>query len=82
MILPASVSRRTRSEVDDPVDVTRFRRVIPRLCALTTIAVKKSFLFENFDRFPRFVGRSLFVFERALQIHLGQQIVGIEFQET
>jgi hypothetical protein len=40
------------------------------------------FLLENFDRFPRFVGRRLFVFERALQIHLGQQIVGIEFQET
>ncbi|HJY20763.1 MAG TPA: hypothetical protein VJ278_06190, partial [Chthoniobacterales bacterium] len=30
--------------------------------------MRKLFVFENLDRFPRFVGRSLFVFERALQI--------------
>jgi hypothetical protein len=50
--------------------------------ALGGRCVRKLFLLENFDRFPRFVRRSLFVFQRALQIHLGQQIVGIEFQET
>ena len=47
-----------------------------------TVATFSSFLLENFDRFPRFVGWRLFVFKRALQIHLGQQIVGIEFQKT
>jgi len=47
-----------------------------------TVATRQSFLLENFDRFPRFVGGHMFVFERALQIHFGQQIVGIEFQET
>ena len=40
------------------------------------------FFLEHLYSFPRFVRRSLFVFEGTLQIHLGQQIVGIEFQES
>src|SRR4029077_8555614 len=86
--LPSSICHperipRTGKKSRDPVDVSlRFRRGTPRLWFGMTIAAQPSFLFEDFDRFPRFVGRSLFVFECALQIHLGQQIVGIEFQET
>src|SRR5262245_44363861 len=47
-----------------------------------TVATRQSFLLENFDRFPRSVGLHLFVFQRALEIHLREKIVGIEFQET
>ncbi len=41
-----------------------------------------SFFLKHFYRFPCFVRRRLFVFKRAGQIHLGQQIVRIKFQET
>jgi len=40
------------------------------------------FLLEYFDRVPLFVGRGLFIFERALEIHLGQRIIRIKFQEA
>ena len=40
------------------------------------------FLLEYFHRVPLFVGRGLFIFERALEIHLGQRIIRIKFQET
>jgi hypothetical protein len=40
------------------------------------------FFLEHLNRFPRFVGWRLLVFQRAIQIHLGQEIVRIKFQET
>ena len=41
-----------------------------------------SFLVENLHCRPRFIGRRLFVFERAIQIHFGQQVVRIKFEES
>jgi len=64
----------------DPATITGLMQRDPSTSLGMTIAAL--FLLEDFHRFPRFVGRSLFVFERALEIHLGQQIVGIEFQES
>ena len=40
------------------------------------------FLLKHLNRVPGFVGRLLFVFERALQIHLGQKIVRIKFEKA
>ena len=40
-----------------------------------------SFLFENLDRIPGGIRWLFFIFERALEIHLGQSIVGIELEE-
>ena len=40
------------------------------------------FALEHLDRVPCLVGRCLFVFERAFQVHLRQRIVRIEFEKT
>ena len=47
-----------------------------------TIATRLSFFLEDFHGLPRLVGRSLLIFERAIEIHLGQQIIRIEFEKT
>src|ERR1051326_8584804 len=47
-----------------------------------TIGSRSSFFLEDFYGFPRFVGGGLFVFERAIKIHLGQQSVGLEFEKA
>src|SRR5882762_11256562 len=39
------------------------------------------FFLKHFNRVPRLIRRRLFVIERAIQIHLGQEIVRIKFQE-
>ena len=41
-----------------------------------------SFLLKYLNCVPGFVGRLLFVFERAIEIHLGQQIVRIKFEKA
>jgi hypothetical protein len=43
---------------------------------------RSSLFLEHLHRLPRFIRRRLFIFERALQIHLGQRIIGIKFQEA
>ncbi len=40
------------------------------------------FLREHLNSLPRFAGWRLLIFERVLQIDLGQQIVRIKFQEA
>src|SRR5437879_7986526 len=47
-----------------------------------TTAAWLSLLLEHFDRVPSIIRRRLLVLERAIEIHLGQRVVGIEFEET
>src|SRR5262249_31038462 len=46
-----------------------------------TLAARTSLFLEPLHRLPRFVRRGLLVSEGALQIHLGQEIVRVKFQE-
>lgn len=40
-----------------------------------------SFLLEHFDGIPSLVGRILLIFERSLEVHLGEGIIGIELEK-
>jgi hypothetical protein len=64
------------SEVEESCCTTlRFRRGVSRFRIAPlgmTITAPPSLLLEHLHRVPRFVGRSVFVFERASQVHLGQ----------
>jgi hypothetical protein len=55
-------------DVSTPLDMTRWH-------------ILASLLLKHLYCRPSFIRRSLFVFERAIQIHLGQQVVRIKFQE-
>src|SRR6266849_3246884 len=48
---------------------------------MTERAARPSLFLKHFHRLPRFIWRGLFIFEGAIQIHFGQEIVRIKFQE-
>src|SRR3954452_20203362 len=62
--------------------------VAPPVRSFTVFAVQddrsraRLLLLEYLDRIPCFIRRLLLVFERAIEIHLGQKIVGIEFEKS
>src|SRR5712692_1784151 len=93
---PVTLSPRSRNAAaTDPIAVPQIPRkwklrgasFTPILYAASAILATERkteplFFLKHFHRIPSFVGRLLFVFEGALQIHLGQKIVRIEFEET
>ncbi len=75
--------RAERSGVEEPR--LRYDSVSPRASSTSlgmTVVTRPSLLLEDLHRLPLGVRWSLFVLERALKVHLRQQIVGVKFKET
>ena len=78
--LPLDDASRKQNLSNEPVFVRSFSRVCG--IRITDRLSRLSLFFEHLNRVPCFVRRLLFVFERPIEIHLGQEIVRIEFEEA